>query len=80
VEDGVITDRLIRIPSGPGKADAILGKIGPAVDAAFGNTRWDAEMLQLARHPFAINPTSDFERFARQNKWAIYFPDRTHEQ
>lgn len=80
VENGMITDRLIRIPSGPGKAEAIREKIGPAVDAAFGNTRWDAEMLQLARHPVAINPTSDFEQFARQNKWGIYFPDRTHQQ
>jgi HAD superfamily phosphoserine phosphatase-like hydrolase len=75
VENGVITDRLIRIPSGPGKAEAIREKIAPAVDAAFGNTRWDAEMLQLARHPFAINPSADFEQFARQNKWTVYFPD-----
>lgn len=75
VENGLVTDRLIRIPSGPGKAVAIREKIGPAVDAAFGNTRWDAEMLQLARHAFAINPTSDFEDFARKNKWTVYFPD-----
>lgn len=74
VESGVITDRLIRIPSGPGKAEAIREKIGPAVDAAFGNTRWDAEMLQLARHAFAINPTQDFEQYASQNSWSIYFP------
>jgi HAD superfamily phosphoserine phosphatase-like hydrolase len=75
VENGLITDRLIRIPSGPGKAEAMREKIGDSVDAAFGNTRWDAEMLQLARHPFAINPTSDFEQFARQNRWIVYFPD-----
>ena len=75
VENGIITGRLIRIPSGPGKADAICAKIGPAVDAAFGNTRWDAEMLQLARHPFAINPNPDFEQFARKHKWTVYFPD-----
>ena len=75
VESGLITDRLIRVPSGPGKAEAIREKIGPAVDAAFGNTRWDAEMLQLARHPFAINPTRDFEQFARRHSWTIYLPD-----
>ncbi|MGE5207527.1 MAG: HAD family hydrolase, partial [Chlamydiota bacterium] len=67
VENGLITDRLLRVPSGPGKAEAIREKIGSAVDAAFGNTRWDAEMLQLARRPFAINPTTDFEQFARHN-------------
>src|SRR5437762_2856943 len=75
IENGIITDRLIRIPSGPGKADAIREKIGAAVDVAFGNTRWDAEMLQLARHPFAINPGADFEQFAKQRSWPIYFPD-----
>lgn len=80
VTDGIITDRLIRIPSGPGKAEAIREKIGSTVDAAFGNTRWDAEMLQLARHAFAINPTRDFEQFARKNRWVIYFPDATKNQ
>jgi phosphoserine phosphatase len=75
VEDGVITGRLIRIPTGPGKAKAIREEIGKSVDAAFGNTRWDAEMLQLARHSFAINPTPDFEQLARKNKWTVYFPD-----
>lgn len=75
VENGIITDRLVRVPCGPGKAEAIREKIGPAVDAAFGNTRWDAEMLQLAKHPFAINPTPDFEQFARQQAWTVYFPD-----
>ena len=75
VENGVVTDRLIRIPSGPGKVQAIREKIAQTVDAAFGNTRWDAEMLQLARHAYAINPTRDFEQFARQNKWTVYLPD-----
>lgn len=75
VNDSIVTDRLLRIPSGPGKAKAIRGKVGTSVDAAFGNTRWDAEMLQLASHAFAINPTSDFEQFARQSNWAVYFPE-----
>jgi phosphoserine phosphatase len=75
VENGVITDRLVRIPTGPGKADAIRERIGDSVDAAFGNTRWDAEMLQLSRYPFAVNPTPDFEQYARKRDWPIYFPD-----
>jgi phosphoserine phosphatase len=76
IENQVVTDRLIRIPTGPGKAAAIREKIGERVDAAFGNTRWDAEMLQMAHHPFAINPTSDFEQFARKNKWTVYVPEK----
>lgn len=75
VENGIITDRLIRIPSGPGKAQAIRQKIAQTVDAAFGNTRWDAEMLQLARHAYAINPSPDFELFALKQAWTVYLPD-----
>ncbi len=75
VENGVVTDRLIRIPSGPGKADAIRERIGDSVDAAFGNTRWDTEMLQLSRYPFAINPNPDFEQYARKRDWPVYFPN-----
>ncbi len=75
VEKGVITDRLIRIPTGPGKATAIRERIRGTIDAAFGNTRWDAEMLKLAHHPFAINPNPDFEQMARKNQWTVYFPD-----
>lgn len=76
VQNGVITDRLVRIPSGPGKADAIRERIADSVDAAFGNTRWDAEMLQLSRYPFAVNPTPDFEQYARKRDWPVYFPHR----
>lgn len=75
VENGLVTDHLVRIPSGPGKAEAIRENIAGSLDAAFGNTRWDAEMLTLARHAFAINPTADFEQFAHKNKWTVYFPD-----
>ena len=75
LDKGVISDRLLRIPSGRGKAQAIRETVAGSVDAAFGNTRWDAEMLQLARHAFAINPTPEFEQFARQRAWTVYFPD-----
>ena len=77
IDQGRITDRLLRIPSGKGKADALRATVDGQVDAAFGNTRWDTEMLELARHPFAINPSTDFEQLARKREWPIYFPDST---
>src|SRR5258708_7527081 len=40
IENGIITDRLTRLPSGPGKPKAILEEIGQVPDAAFGNSRW----------------------------------------
>ncbi|HKH99366.1 MAG TPA: HAD-IB family phosphatase [Candidatus Sulfotelmatobacter sp.] len=77
VENGVVTNRLVRMPSGPGKARALRQAASKEVDAAFGNSRWDTEMLAAARHPFAINPTADLELTAQQRGWTIYFPDGT---
>jgi phosphoserine phosphatase len=74
VDGGVITDRLTRIPSGEGKPRAIRDVAKRDPDAAFGNSRWDAAMLSIARHPFAINPNPDLEEMAKKAGWTIYFP------
>ncbi len=75
VEDGVITDRLVRIPSGIGKPEALREVVRKNIDAAFGNSRFDADMLAIATHGFAINPNPDLEAAARQHGWTVYFPD-----
>jgi len=77
LEDGIVTGRLVRVPSGQGKPQALREVVGKAVDAAFGNSRWDTEMLAVARHPFVINPNPDLEATARERRWPIYFPDGT---
>jgi len=77
VENGIVTGRLVRLPSGPGKAQALQEVAYDRVDVAFGNSRWDLEMLGVARHPFAINPNSDLEATARERGWTVYFPDGT---
>ncbi len=77
IENGIITDRLIRVPSGIGKPRAILEVIGRPPDAAFGNSRWDTEMLAISRYPFAVNPNSDLEQTARQKGWTVYWPNGT---
>jgi HAD superfamily phosphoserine phosphatase-like hydrolase len=74
VNDGIITDKLTRVPSGEGKPRAIRTEAKRDPDAAFGNSRWDAAMLGIARHPFAINPNPDLEEVARTKGWTIYFP------
>jgi phosphoserine phosphatase len=74
VEQGIITDRLVRVPTGEGKPRAICEVVGTDLDAAFGNSRWDIAMLEIARHAFAINPNTDLEEVARERGWAIYFP------
>jgi phosphoserine phosphatase len=75
VENGIITDRLVRVPSGTGKPKAILEVIGRPPDVAFGNSRWDAEMLRISRYPVAVNPNPDLEELAREREWTIYWPE-----
>jgi phosphoserine phosphatase len=75
VENGVATDRLIRVPSGEGKAVAVRQFIGEHVDAVFGNSIHDAAMLKLARHAYAINANPDLRQIAEQRGWTIYQPE-----
>jgi len=75
LEDGIITSRLVRIPSGPGKPKALREVVKKNIDAAFGNWRWDADMLAIATHGFAVNPNPDLEALAQQRGWTVYFPD-----
>jgi len=79
LEYGVITDRLACIPSGPGKPKVLREVVKKSIDAAFGNSRWDAEMLAMAKHGFAVNPNPDLESAARERNWTIYFPDGPRE-
>ncbi len=75
LDHGIATDRLIRIPSGTGKPEALRENVGKAIDAAFGNSRWDTEMLAMARNAVAVNPNPDLETTARERNWRIYFPE-----
>ena len=79
LKDGVISDHLIRVPSGPGKPKVLREVVKKQIDAAFGNSRWDAEMLATAKHGFAVNPNPDLETAARERSWTIYFPDGSRE-
>jgi phosphoserine phosphatase len=74
IDNGRITDRLVRMPSGPGKPEALRDVVGRTPDAAFGNSKWDADMLAMAKAGFAVNPTPALEQSARANRWTVYFP------
>lgn len=80
IANGIITDRLVRVPSGIGKPRAILDVIGRPPDAAFGNSRWDVEMLRSARYPVAVNPNPDLEQLAREREWPVYWPQQSTEK
>jgi phosphoserine phosphatase len=74
IDNDVITDRLIRVPSGPGKPQAIQNVISRPPDAAFGNSKWDTDMLKIARHAFAVNANPDLKATAEASGWTIYSP------
>jgi HAD superfamily hydrolase (TIGR01490 family) len=76
-EEGRLTDRLVRIPTGPGKAVAIQEAVHKPADACFGNSIHDLEMLDLARHPFVVNPNPDLEKIAQERSWPVYWPAGT---
>jgi phosphoserine phosphatase len=80
IENGRVTDRLIRVPSGLGKPKAIREVIQRTPDVAFGNSRWDAEMLKIAAHGFAVNPNPDLEAEALDRGWPVYWPDGVRAQ
>jgi HAD superfamily hydrolase (TIGR01490 family) len=77
VDEGVLTGRLVRVPSGPGKAVAINEMVRKPVDACFGNSIHDREMLEMARRAFAVNPNPDLEMLAREREWLVYRPGKT---
>ena len=72
-ENGLLTNRLIDVPSDERKAEA-LRKRGVVPDAVFGNSIHDAAMLEMARHPFAINPNAGLWAVAAKRSWPVYFP------
>jgi phosphoserine phosphatase len=74
IDEGVITDHLIRIPSGTGKPLAIQAIIQRDPDIAFGNSIWDAEMLKISQHAFAVNPNPDLKDIAVRKGWRVYWP------
>src|SRR5580700_11710783 len=77
LDGGTITDRLIRVPSGNGKPEALREVVKREIGMAFGNSRWDTEMLAMAKHAVAVNPNPDLEATARERGWQIYFPEGT---
>lgn len=76
VRNGVVTDELIRVPSGPAKPEAIREMIPGVPDCAFGNSIWDREMLAMAKHKFAINPNPDLSEIAVAQGWFVYQPEK----
>jgi HAD superfamily hydrolase (TIGR01490 family) len=74
IQDGVVTDRIYRVPSGSGKATALKDVVGKTVSACFGNSVHDLDMLEIAEKAFAVNPNPDLEKIALSKGWKVYWP------
>ena len=73
-ENGIITGRLIQVPTDEEKAVA-LRRVGiPAPDAVFGNSIHDLAMLEMARCPFPVNPSPALIEAAAQRGWNWFRP------
>lgn len=72
--NGIITDKLLDVPTDEGKV-ASLARVGITTpDAVFGNSVHDAAMLALAKRAFPVNPTAGLLERSAQENWAVYYP------
>jgi phosphoserine phosphatase len=75
VEDGLVTDRLLRLPTDELKQTAIEEVIARPVDAVFGNSMHDFAMLENAKNAYAINPNPELAAKAMELGWKVYWPE-----
>ncbi len=74
IDNGIVTDSLIDVPTDEGKV-AALARIGvTAPDAVFGNSVHDAHMLAIARMAFPVNPSHALIQRAATESWPVYYP------
>ena len=74
VVNGLITAQLIDVPTDDGKAVALAHNGIANPTAVFGNSIHDAAMLEMAQHPFAVNPSPALLEAATSKGWAVYQP------
>jgi phosphoserine phosphatase len=75
VTDGLISSEILDVPTDEGKAVALkrVGLTKP--DAVFGNSIHDLAMLEMARHPFPVNPSPALLVAAAKNGWGYFRPE-----
>ncbi|MFP5209768.1 MAG: HAD family hydrolase [Acidobacteriota bacterium] len=74
VTDQIITSELVAVPTGEGKAVALRRAGLPNPDAVFGNSIHDLAMLEIARHPFPVNPSPALLQAAAKRGWRYFRP------
>ena len=75
VRDGIVTEKLVDVPTDEGKATSLRRAGVPNPDAVFGNSIHDAAMLQIARRAFPVNPNAELQQLCLQTQWPVYYPE-----
>ncbi len=74
VVGGLVTEKLLDVPTDEGKV-ASLARMGIlAPDAVFGNSVHDAAMLAIARRAFPVNPSPELVERSVLERWPVYYP------
>jgi phosphoserine phosphatase len=74
VVDGLISTEVLDVPTDEAKA-ASLQRVGlERPDAVFGNSIHDLAMLEIARHPFPVNPSPALLKAAARHGWSYFLP------
>jgi len=74
VENGIITGKLLAVPTDEAKAEALERAGVPRPDVVFGNSIHDAAMLSIAAHPFPVNPNAGLTALAAERGWRCFRP------
>jgi phosphoserine phosphatase len=74
VSEGIITSKLVDVPTDEGKAASLqrVGLTNP--DAVFGNSIHDLAMLEIAKNAFPVNPSPALLEAAARNGWGYFRP------
>jgi phosphoserine phosphatase len=74
VMEGIITSRLVDVPTGEAKAAALKRRGVPRPDAVFGNSIHDLAMLEIAANPYPVNPSPALLEAATRKSWGYFIP------
>jgi len=74
VANGIVTNRLLDVPTDEGKVISLARAGITEPDAVFGNSVHDAAMLAIARRAFPVNPTPALLERSAIEGWPVYFP------
>ena len=79
VANGLLTGKIVDVPTGEAKAAALARVNLPHPDAVFGNSIHDLAMLEIAVHAFPVNPSPALLQEAAKRGWGYFRPRSVEE-